>query len=494
MSKKETDLRTKVIKGVTFLTIRNAIVMVLGLIGTFLIARVLGPEIQGLYYSALNLQSYFLLLLAMKNTNYLIIHSSLNKKSLFNLVFSWHCLVSIPIGVLGAIVTWLLYRESMGAYVLLGYLSILFISIPFSMTRSVFIAILEKKLEYKKVASVEVITQLSYYVCAIVLIQLGLQGFSLPIAVLISEFLGFVSSLHLAQYRPRWYWNSSELWDMLKVSFGQSVPDWINRVDRLALPLIVLPMIGTSAVAYITLAERFISMLSFPKGAVGRVSLPVLANIQNDKSRMNKAVNEGLGLQTFLIGGIYALFAGVAWFALPLMLGQKWDTNILVAMFGLLATRSLLSTFTALQGSALVVLKKNFVLILVYILYAITFVVSLLGLVYLLPPSAKVYAYGVAEVAGMLATGIVRHWGYSKYVGKPDYRLATVWSVAFICAFFAPALGWWLYGITILLLLTPASRAQMVRVYQMLSPPVVNRLRGHSSGRDRKTDSSTGSP
>ncbi len=488
------SLRSKAVKGVSYLTARNAFMAVVGVVGTFFIARVLGPEVQGLYQSASAVYGYILLIILMKNTNYLIISKKEELRKVFNLIFSWHCAVGIPIGFIGALISWAISFVYYDNSLFVKYLSILFLSLPFSMLKSVFLSYLEKKLDFKKVSFVEALTQIVNYATAIPLVQLGFQGFSLPIAVLVSEFISFLVSIKLARIKPQWYLSGAALSDLIKVSTAQSVPSWIQGLEKLGKPLLILPIAGASAVAYAQMGERLISILSFPKGAIGRVSLPLLSAIQDDKERVNRVVNQSMNFQTFLIGLIYSLFALVGALFIPILLGEKWDGQVVLTMFAILATRSLVSTFTAIQGTALTLYKKNKSLIIIYTIYIVSYFASLSILIYVLPQESKVYAYGVAGILGVLATSMMRHREYSKHIGKPDYRLALIWSVAFVAAFFAPALCEWLYLITFALLLTPASRAQMKEIYKMLSPLFRKRLRYHSSGKERNTDSSTGNP
>lgn len=493
MNAKNTSLRATVLKGVAYLTVRNTFAALLGFIGTFFIARILGPSVQGFYYSALNIQSYLLLVLGMKNTNYLIIESKKDENAV-NLVFSWHLLISIPIGLVGCVLAFFTFSGMAKDFIILKYLSILIMSIPITMLRAVFIAFLETRLDYKRVSTVEMTCQSAYYVIAIGLVSLGFGGLSLAIAMLLSEIIGLGLSIRFAPYLPKWYWNVNSLKEMLRVSFAQALPGWIQNLDRLSLPFIVLPIAGASAVGYANLTERFIGVLSFPKGAVGRVSLPALSAIQDDKERMNRSINEAMGLQTFLMGVIYALFAVGSFVFLPIALGSKWDVEILGIVFAFLATRSLISGFTALQETGVVVLKKNRVLLIARILYLISFIFTISIFVFILPAPVKVYAYGIAGVLGVLIGGLVRHWGYTKYIGKPDYSTTLNWSIAAVSAFFAPYVSWWLYGITAILMLTPSSRNQIRAAYKMFRDLFKTRKSNQSGGSERNFDSSTGSP
>lgn len=493
MSPKEVSLRTAVAKGVAYLTVRNAVAALLGFIGTFFIARVLGPSAQGLYYSALNIQGYLLLVLGMKDTNYMIIESK-KDENIVNLVFTWHFLISLPIGLVGCALAFFAFLGTAKDFSLLKYLSILTISIPITLLKTVFIAYMETQLDYKRVSTTEMVSQFAYYVVAIGLIALGFGGLSLAMGTFVSEVVGLGLSVRFARYLPKWYWNVGSLREMLKISFAQALPGWIQNLDRLSLPFIVLPIAGASAVGYANLVERFIGVLSFPKGAVGRVSLPALSAIQDDKQRMNRSINEAMRLQTFLMGLIYALFAIVSFIFLPIVLGSKWDTRILGVVFAFLATRSLISGFTALQETGVVVLKKNHVLLIARILYLLSFIFFILTFVFILPAPVKAYAYGIAGVMGVLIGGLVRHWGYTKYIGKPNYSITLSWSIAAVSAFFAPYVSWWLYGVTAVLVLTPSSRNQIRVAYKMFRDLIKTRKSNQSGGSERNFDSSTDNP
>ncbi|MDW8270381.1 MAG: hypothetical protein RMN24_14570, partial [Anaerolineae bacterium] len=83
---------------------------------------------------------------------------------------------------------------------------------------------------------------------------------------------------------------------------------------------------------------------------------------------------------------------------ITLLLGARWDTGILMAVFAVVATRIALSSLFAIQGSALFVKKHNWLMFRANVAYAVVFLAIAYPAAALLPNAYKLYGYLVADL------------------------------------------------------------------------------------------------
>jgi PST family polysaccharide transporter len=275
---------------------------------------------------------------------------------------------------------------------------------------------------------------------------------------LLIQVIGFFA---VTRYRPVWYWDWAQLKPMLIYSFSQAASGWVYSIRNLLPAFLLLPLAGKEAVGYLNVANRFTTMLSFAQEAAGRLSIPAFARVRNDLRRLARAVSEAMQLQTLALGASFACFTLVAPIALPILLGSKWNSQIILITFIILAVRLLLSALFAIQGNALYVRGQNLLMLYANIAYIVLFVGLGYAALLLIPEQYRLYGYVIADLIAHVPTYCLKHWGMVRYIRRPDYRVTVVWTASMIGLLVAPLVSWWLYVPSLALLLLPASRQQL---------------------------------
>ncbi len=458
---KGSSLKKQVSKSVVYLSLRRIVSTVLATVGTLFIARVLGPENQGLYATALGIQSYAAMIGLLGIRPYLIKTQLFQHQTKLNLAFSFELIFGtslfIMIFLIGSI--WYVLSHSQVPLMLLTLAFIL----PFVLGREVPLAVLESRFEYNKSAFVETVAQVAYYGVAITLVQMGYGAWSLVWGYLVGELITTAGFFWAARYFPRWHWDFSQLRPMLAYGVTFALSDWASGLQRLVPSLVVFPILGASAVGYVAMSERLIALFSFAKGAIGRAVFPAFSRLQHDTQRLVRAVEEGAPWQMLGLGVIYAGASLLMPYVTPILLGKKWDISIIAWLFALLSIRSLLSALTALEGAVLYAIGKN---LLVFFASAVNSLVLGLAtyLLLLLGHSLLgVHAYGIAGIFAALITALIRHTNFRTHVGKARHSLTLAWFVAGCAAIVAPLTSAWLYGIGLLIALgLPQSRRVLI--------------------------------
>ena len=459
------SLRARVVEGGMYLATRRVASMILSLLGMIFVTRIVGAGNYGLYNAAYGIFSFFLSVGLMGTNVYLIRSVRDAPMSLFHLAFWWllgfGIAIAVVVGSTIAVVGHYWFRTE-------GFVPIaiaLCANIPLTLISYVPLALLERQLDYRKTTTVEVTSQLVNYIVAIPLAWQGYGAWALVAGFWASHLVLPVGFFWMARYRPRWYWHIGELRAMLRYSFSQAASGWVYNLRSLAPSMIVLPLAGQEAVGYLALAQRFLNYTSFLKGPAGRLSIPVFARLQQDSARLTQAVSEAMQLQTLALFPFLAGFAAIAPLLLPHLLGAKWEINILMMVYAIAGTRTLLSALFAIQGSALFVIKKNRLMLKANIAYVLLFFpLAYVGML-LAPKEYRFFVFNIADLIAHFPTYWYKHWGVRQYLGRVDYRTTSLWTVGGTAALLAPWLGWWLYGITAVLLMHPASLRQLRELY-----------------------------
>lgn len=430
------SLRTQVLRGGTFLVLRQGLGVIIGLGGVLLLTRAIGPEKYGLYAAILNVFVYFQSICQLGIEIYVVRREGEEDSQVYHQAFTLLLLLG-----LGGIVVSLLGLPLLQAWVRLeGFSSaarVVFLGLPLVLLSQVPLARLERKLDYKKVALIELSSQLVYYLVALPL-AFHNAGVWAPVAGWWTQQIQTLGLLYWsAKYRPRFYWNWDLVKQMLGYSVGYSASSWVWQLRNLVNPLIVGRYAGAEAVGFVALAIRIVEVLSFVKNATWRLSIAALARLQGDPIRLAKAITEGMNLQILALG---PLLVGVSWVSpaiIPLLFGSHWMPVIQVYPFIALSYFS--NAMFNLHSSVLYVLKRNWEVTAFHLVHIALFAGTAL---LLLPRLQGLEGYGWAEVAALGSYAVI-HFFVVQNIPSPHYRLPMLWWAALAAALFVYQLGWW---------------------------------------------------
>lgn len=463
----EGSLRQRALRGGLYLFVRRGFAFILQMIGVVVISRLLGPAAYGVFHSALGLHAFLTSIGLMGVSVYLIREQRAAPREFYDLAFWWLLTFGlvltafgwggVMLGVVGSSTE--LFRP-VAVFIL--------VSAPLALARAVPQAMLERELDYRYTAFLDVGGQLVFYGVSVSVAFAGGGVWALVAGFWMSQLFQTAGFFWATRYRPRWYWNWVQLREMLRFGFVFSLAGWIASVRNLLPALLLLPYVGEKATGYFAMVERLLTPLSFPKEIASRLAVPIFARLQEDLARLRSAMAEAIQLQTLALGATLGGFALVAPWALPLLMGERWNIPFLMQVFSISAARVLIGGLFALQGSALAVKKLNWV----SVRGNVVFVTVLLSGSYLavakLPDAYKLIGFLASDFAAFTASYVYKNHYLARYIGRPRYGIAPLWNAAMLCALFAPVVSWWLYAPAAILLLNPYSLREQRRLFQNL--------------------------
>ncbi|HEY4044238.1 MAG TPA: oligosaccharide flippase family protein [Rhodopila sp.] len=447
------NLRQRVFAGGVHLIGRQLISMGLSVVGLLVITRMIGPAAYGPYVAALGICQYAQNLGQAGIGVYLIRTPREATRHTFDvattlLLISAVGLVAILETSLGLITRWIPLPG------LAPLLAVMLVSVVFQSLAVGASARLERSLNFRGVAMIELSGQFIYYGLALALVFAGLGVWSLATGWCLQQVFLCLAFHTAARYRPRLAWDTTIVRSILGYTLGYAASEWPWQLRSLVNPLIVGHFLPAEAVGQVGLAIRLLELLSFSKTVAYRLSIAVLARLQHEPARLVEAATDGMRLQTLALG---PALIGFSWFGgilVALTFGARWDP--VMQLYPYLALAYLTNAQFNLHASILYVLHRNRAVACFHIAHIVLFAGAASALV----DRFGLVGYGYAELAGLLSYPIL-HRSVHRAIGSLDYRISTLWWVGIAIGLFWRQLGPWAIAPPVAALLCPPSLRQL---------------------------------
>ncbi|GIV05858.1 MAG: hypothetical protein KatS3mg016_1433 [Fimbriimonadales bacterium] len=453
----------------------------MGVFGLLYMTRIVGPAGYGLYAAAFGVVRYLNLLSDGGVRMYLLRLPSNTPKEVFYQAFWWLLFVSIvfvllAMAVLGGIG---FLQPQMGS--LIAVIAVLSGTLPFSLLLGIPMALAERALEYRKVAVVEILSQIAYYSIGIATALRGWGVWAFVSAYWTSQLISFSGYYFIVRFRPHWHWQWHDIRHLTTESLKLGFAAWIYELRLLAPSVILLPLTSETVVGYYGLAQRLISSLSFARDAIARLSVPLYVRVRENATKILEVVRLSSLAQLIGLAILYLPLALMGGYWLPFIFGEKWNIHAVLLAFAILAVNQFyFVTFGALNQALLVVGQTHVFAKAGGAYVGVSFVLSAI-LASLLPEPYKLYGFVLGMSMGYIPTYYwLMHQSTNRYIGSPRYGVNLLWAAGLGAALFAPFTHYWsLLGLLVFLhpaswkairevkdLLLEARRVKQVRVEQ----------------------------
>jgi PST family polysaccharide transporter len=415
----EPQLRRAALRGGAYLAGRQVASILLKFVGVMLITRVLGPASYGAYVSANNIYQYAATISYAGVGVYLLRHAGDLPESSFGTAYTILMMTGLPLLLFVELGAGLLARwtgvdgfEPVMRIIVLG-LPAQLLSMPASVR-------LERRLDYRSVAMIEIIGQVAFYVLAVPLIMMKFGPSALAAAWVLQQVTTCVAAHRASRTLPRFAFQSATARDIVKYAADYSVANWIWQARMLVNPLIVGPALGARAVGIVGMTVGLLEMLSIIKTIAWRLSVAILTKFRSDAEKLRKALTEGMELQVLAVGTILLGFGWTGQIIVPRLFGDRWLG--VMDIYPYIALSYLTVATFNIHSATLSVINRNRGLALYHVISVSIFAV----VAYYAVGRFGILGYGYAEVATLPAY-VVMHLVLARAIGSPDYRLAALW-------------------------------------------------------------------
>jgi len=454
------DLRRSAISGGAYLAGRHAISVVMKIVGVLVITRLLGPARYGSYVTAFNIYTYTLLIGQAGVGVYLVRHPGELPEKVYRTAYALLLIIGLTLcaalELLSLKVAWLTSVEGSGAV-----LAVLALALPFTLTTVSATARLERQLNYRAVAQVEITAQLIFYVIGVPLAFAGFGALSLACAWLFQEIASCFLAHRRANAVPSYRIDREVALEIFRYSASFSLASWVWQARMLVNPLVIGPLLGAHAVGIVGMTVGILELLSIAKTIAWRLSVAVLSKVQHDSAKLRKAVTEGMELQTLAVGAVLLGFGWVGGIAVPLVFGERWRP--VMDLYPYVALSYLTIATFNVHSATVSILNRNSIQGLANIAHMVVFI----GVTAFAAPRLGIIAYGLGELA-TLPTYIVLHLIVARAIGSPDYRITLLWWSAAAIGLFWRSIGWWAIAVPLIALALPPSLKRLRGYWSML--------------------------
>jgi O-antigen/teichoic acid export membrane protein len=407
------ELKAKVFKGGIYLVLRQLLGALMSLVGALVIAHILGPEEFGIVAIAMSV-FYFTTATSKLGLNIYVIRQPDLQENEGEQILAFYNTVGVAFCILVWFAAPLVGLWTGHAAVVTPVVQCLVPIIWLDMVGGLYIGLLERKLRFAEVGSIEMLAQIANTLLSLSLVLLNYSYWG-PVAGLAAQFL--IQAVLGAFYQPirwrmRWQWNS--LQPALRYSFGYTGCNWLWSFKSLTIPLLVSRLAGLEAVGILTMANRLTAQLGTLWPVVERLSISGLAKLSHEPELTRQVVSRGMVYQGLVVGPFEALFSCLSIWAIPVILGKEWMSSIQI--FPVIAFVWLVYAVFTLHVSALYVVGRNEEVAKAYLWH--------LGLLWLssllLVPPYGMWGYAAAEMVALLSYFSL-HRSLAKQFGAPDY-------------------------------------------------------------------------
>lgn len=428
-------------RGGVYLTTRYGLSILVSLGNMFLLTRWIGPHAYGLFVTAVGLTTFLASLARFGVDTYLVRCEPAPTRRQYDVAFTLILINSVFLAGIGLACVPSLRRWYAGDEFMAPYL-VLLLTVPLTGVAGLPMAKLERALNFRTIAGIELGGQVLALFAAAILAWHG-AGVWAPVAGLFCwQIFALLAACLAARFSPVLDMCASDARQMLTFGFGFAASIRMWQLRSLVNPLLVGRFGGAESVALVAFALRVGEGIGFTRTAAGRLAIAAFARLQSDRTNLKKALERALELQVLVLGPLLCLFALCGPWLVPRMMGARWLGVLTV--FPFVAIGVLLSSIFNLQASALFVVGEQWAVLRAYAFHVVLLSLTTL----LLLPRLGIVAYGWGEI---VACGgyVFIHSAISR-VTPLSYRRIVPWVILFV-VLPGMATGW--LGLTAILAL-----------------------------------------
>lgn len=426
-------LRELVLRGTTYLTLRQALSMGIGIVGVVVLTRQIGPSDYGRYVGSLAIVTFLTAVTRIGVDTYVIRRPVEPDRHAYRVAFTLMLVIGGATLVLGALLAPVVIGGLIGESFVRPFQALL-VALPLSLLLAPGLASLERELRYRRVAFVELLNTIVFYGVAVALAFANPTVWAPVAGYLAAQAVSLLATVVAARFPVGLAWSRTEAREIIRFGTPLTLASACNEGRRLVNPVVVGGLLGPAAVGVVGLALRVTEMLRFVSAAGYRVSVAVLSRLVGDAGRLSRAVSEGMFLQILGVAPLLAGFAVTSGWLVPALLGKSWDETVTV--FPPIAAAAVLIASMSLQSSLLYVVGRGTDVLLA----------NLASLALLAAGAAAAIriwdspvAYGIGELASVAALWLV-HRAAARFVSV-DYCAVAPWLGASLTPLAFPWVG-----------------------------------------------------
>ena len=432
-AREASDLRRHIFGSGYTVALRLAATVALKLIGVFIISRILGPANYGAYIAAYSVYMFVQAVGQAGVAVYLTQRAGVNTSVHVGAATAFLLVESAIV-----VATVELLAGPLGTYANIpGFpqvLKLIILALPLQALSLPAQALVERRIDLKGVAIIELTTLTGYYACALSLALAGFGPSSLAYALIFQFLLTAPIAYRIAGVRPTLAWDRRFVGETARFAAGFSAANFVLQLRGLVNPFIVGPTLGAYSVGIVGMTIGILEALTQVRTMLWRIAIAALARIRDEPERLRRTIGEGMEVHLLGIGALLLGFCWLGGVIVPPVFGARWLPIFRIYPY-IALTYLTMSTFN-MHTVVLTLLNRNWMLAAFQGLNALAlatiawFTVRLFG----------IEGYGYAEVGALPSYWLLLHL-LARFRVAPRYSLTAVWWLAAAVGLFWRELG-----------------------------------------------------
>ena len=362
------QVKQKTVKGLVALIVRTGLLQVIAVVATFILTVFLDPAQFGVFAIVAATVDILVYFSDIGLAGALIQKQEINDDDLATTFTIQQVLSLFLLGIgfiAGSLVANIYSLSAAGIWLFRALL----VSVFLSGLKTIPSVLLERKLDFIKVATVQIIETIIFYGLAVILAWKGFGVSSFTAAVLVRSLAGLIMIYILSPWKPKIGINKISFKKL--VSFG--MPFQLNSLLGLVKDRMLVAYYGAilspANVGYLQWAERWsLFPLRMVVDNVSKVTFPAYSRLQEERDHLVKAIEKSIFFTAIFIFPVLTgllVLAPIALVVIPKY--QKWQPAFLaLGLFSVNAMWSSVSTTITNAFAAMGKIKINLKLMLMW--------------------------------------------------------------------------------------------------------------------------------
>lgn len=319
------ELKRRSLAGMGALLVRQVLVKVIFFVGNIVLARILVPQVFGIYAIVSFVVQFFSTFGDVGIGAALIQKKGkLTREELSTVFWLQQLLVWLVVGVV--IVAAPLALKVYATLPLIGVWLIraMAVSFLFSSLKTIPAILMERDIDFKKIAWVDIAENLAFQVVAISCAFMGFEAWSFILAAIARALLGAVIIYALSPWRPTFHYKFEEVRGVLRFGVPYQGNQILSFVKDAVTPLFVGVYAGAAAVGYVNWARNFAFAPLMISEGFGRVAFPAFSKLQDERELLIKAVERSIRVLTLIMCPTTAIMVALGPEITQVVFTEKW--------------------------------------------------------------------------------------------------------------------------------------------------------------------------
>jgi O-antigen/teichoic acid export membrane protein len=323
------DLKKKSLSGMGALFARQILVKVIFFAGNIILARILAPQIFGIY-AIVNFVVTFFSTFGDVGIGAALIQKKgeMSKEELSTTFWLQQMLVWLVVaGVIAAAPLALKVYPSLPP-VGVWLIRAMAISFLFSSLKTIPAILMERNIDFKKIAWVDITENLAFQAVAISCAFMGLEAWSFILAAITRALLGAILIYAISPWRPSFQYRFDSVKGLVRFGLPYQGNQVLSFVKDAVTPLFVGSYAGAAAVGYLNWARNFAFAPLIISETFGRVAFPAFSKLQDDKELLARTVERSIRMMTLVMFPVTTIMMALGPEMTHVVFTDKWMPGI----------------------------------------------------------------------------------------------------------------------------------------------------------------------